>query len=200
MYISKYSLNTRNKEVSEALSDADKMHKIIWGLFLGMNDFAVSREGLDLLYRVTLLQNGGAFVEIHSSVKPNNCPSYMTQKYCVTSDIFERKLRSYKTVKFDILVNPHSRVDGKRLKLKTLQERLAWFKNKADHSGFEILFIKEKDNFYVTSKKVNQEFSFNVSQFQGVLKVVDFEKFYKNVVKGIGPEKAYGMGMFLFGA
>ena len=90
MYISKYSLNIDNSVVKQALNDVDKMHRLVWGLFEYTSDFCVSRESLNILYRV-ITRNDKIFLVIQSNMKPNQIMQSAVgeQIYCVTDEVME---------------------------------------------------------------------------------------------------------------
>lgn len=200
MFIAKYELDVNHPKVSQALANGDAMHKLVWGLFDGLNDFAISREELNILYRVIPEMEGmNACLEVHAEVKPNNCPSYLKERYCVTDKNMREKLERLGIVKFNILLNPSKKVDGKRRSLKNYKDRINWLNNMANKNGFKILRVDEKNRDGLDITKGGTSWFFKAVEYQGVLEITDFVTFFEAVKKGIGSGKAYGLGMFLFG-
>ena len=200
MYISKYNLNIGNPKVKQALNDVDKMHRLVWGLFEDTSDFCVSREGLGILYRVITCKDK-TFLVIQSNMKPNLTMQSAVgeQIYCVTDEVMENKLRMLGQVNFNILVNPTCYIDEKRKYISKVSDRYAWMRKQAEKNGFEIIQMDEVASEFWKGQKGSHLISFGVSEYKGTLKIIDFDKFYACVKKGIGKEKAYGLGLFQFG-
>ena len=201
MYISKYILNDSNSFVKASLADVDKMHKFVWSFFEDTSDFCVSREGLGILYRV-LYKGDKIFLVIQSQMKPNFSikESYGKEIYSVTDEVMQEKLKKLSTVNFNILVNPTRRDEnGKRKYISKVSDRYNWLKIQGEYNGFEILHVDEIESDFTVGVKGKHNITFGVSEMVGTLKITDFEKFYACVCKGLGREKAYGLGLFQFG-
>lgn len=201
MYISKYELNDSNSLIKTCLSDVDKMHKFVWSFFEDTSDFCVSRQGLGILYRV-LYRGDKIFLVIQSQMKPNFeiKESQGSQLYCVTDEVMKSKLQKMEIVNFNILINPTRRDDsGKRKYISKVSERYGWLKHQARENGFEILHVDEVETDFVSGFKGQHNITFGVSEMQGTLRIRDFDKFYSCITKGLGREKAYGLGLFQFG-
>lgn len=201
MYITKIELNKNNDIVKEILRDVNKLHKFVWKFFEDMTDFCVTRESISLLYRI-MVNGDKIFLIMQSKVKPNNPISedMGTEIYCVTDEIMKKRLQSINNVRFNILVNPVMEIEKrKRVYIKNRADRFAWFKNYASKNGFEVVDITELSSESVTGRKGNMTISYGASEMMGVLKITDFDKFYALVERGMGREKAYGLGLFIFG-
>lgn len=201
MYISKYILNDSNIFVKNCLSDVDKMHKFVWSFFEDTSDFCVSREGLGILYRI-LYKGDKVFLVIQSAMKPNYPiqSNYGKEVYSVTDEVMRVKLQKMPTVNFNILINPTRRdAEGKRKYLSKVSDRYEWLKVQAEYNGFEIIRVDEVESDFISGVKGKYNITFGVSEMTGTLRITDFDKFYACVCKGLGREKAYGLGLFQFG-
>jgi CRISPR-associated protein Cas6/Cse3/CasE subtype I-E len=110
---------------------------------------------------------------------------------------------------FDILLNPSKKVlreDGgnsRRTILKTQEERSAWLKRKAEASGFSIEWVREEGGgqkiFGRHDDSTGGEMYIDCIRYKGVLMITDNILFAEAYKKGIGSEKAYGLGLLLLG-
>lgn len=199
MYISKYVFNPHCGAVSK-LSDAESMHKFVWGFFQDMTDFSVSRANLGILYKVQEVK-GQIFLVIQSKVKPNTVPSDVTEIYSVTDDVMKEKLQNSQEVGFQVFVNPTwiNPDTKKRLALGQYEKRIEWIKNYMFKNGCVVTSVDEKDFYYQSCNKGNNPFKIGISNMCGRVQITDFEKFYAMVLKGIGRSRSYGAGLFTFG-
>lgn len=204
MYISKIRFNLMkdfDNNVGRLLNDVCEMHKFVWSFFKDMNDIGVSRSNINLLYRV-IEKDDAVFVTMQSDVKPSleNIPIYVEPIYSVDDTVMISKLKKYSKLRYNILVNPVRKdSDGKRKYINSDEDKKSWFKYNLKDSGVSILSVDVKNSDFETGMRQNKKVSFGVSELVGVLQITDFEKFYEKICKGVGHEKAYGLGMFLFG-
>jgi CRISPR system Cascade subunit CasE len=105
---------------------------------------------------------------------------------------------------FNLLAMPCKKVarDGKqsqRRHLKTSEERVQWLEGKAIQNGFSLVSIQEDRTLSFSSAKANggNLLNINGTEFSGILQIVDPDLFRKAFEGGIGPEKAYGLGLLL---
>lgn len=68
---------------------------------------------------------------------------------------------------------------------------------KGSDKGFVILAAEETEGDVLYSRKKSNEMYLHTTKFTGLLQISDAEKFGQAWRHGIGPEKAYGLGMLL---
>lgn len=203
MFISKICLdyNKDNDNIINCLlDDVCEMHKFIWSFFNSVNDIGISRSNINLLYRV-IKNKSCIFIVFQSDVKPcfEKSPNFVNLIYSVDDSVMKSKLRKYSKLKYNILVNPtYKDSNGKRHFINSEEDKKSWFKYNIEQYGVIIESVDIRESNFLYGYKGNRKISFGVSELYGVLRVVDFEKFYAKVCSGIGHEKAYGLGMFLF--
>lgn len=105
---------------------------------------------------------------------------------------------------FDLVCAPTKKIAGdgknsKRVALKTAEKRRAWQERKAPDGGFRLHFVMETDEDTISGRRKGQAFSFTAIRMTGCLEVTDPTQFAKTYSEGIGPKRAYGMGMLLLG-
>ena len=75
--------------------------------------------------------------------------------------------------------------------------RHAWLERKGAQHGFEVITVHCTAKHFVVQKS-DGKFTIDDTQFTGVLKVVDHEKFAEGLRKGIGnTARAFGFGMLV---
>ena len=71
---------------------------------------------------------------------------------------------------------------------------------KAAQNGFALVQMQELETVGFTGKHSQEQggrMSWNAYHYTGILEIRDAEAFRKAMEQGIGPEKAYGLGMIL---
>ena len=103
---------------------------------------------------------------------------------------------------FRLFASPTKKVarDGKlssRVFLKTADERDQWLHRQAQKSGFELISFSEVSETKVAGRKKDMSVNYTGVLFTGVLRIVDPDLLWKAYCQGIGPGKAYGLGMLM---
>lgn len=201
MYLTKLRLDIRRENIQKALGDCSEMHRDIQRMF------GCERKAANILYR--LVDNGGhPSVYIYSD-KPLNADMVTVGGYSwVASMDMTDALNSIKegdSFRFELVAYPSKKVrsseghHSKRVPIKTPAEQIDWLLRQANNKGFRVLDVTinkgSSDLVRVTSKV--PPLRFKRICFAGVLEVIDRDAFKESVCKGIGPEKAYGMGMLM---
>lgn len=201
MYLTKIELDLGNRTVRGALGDCQRMHRLLNGLF------DCSRDEVKLLYRI---QNSG-----------RNCAVYLYSESPVIRDKIlpfmvlagERDVTAWQStmtegrrVRFDLLTMPSKKVaqtDGRNSRrriLRTEEERMVWLARKASQNGFEILDVQELEaDSFAGNHEAEQggRMNWDTYHYRGILEIRDASTFQKALSCGIGPGKAYGLGMIL---
>lgn len=103
---------------------------------------------------------------------------------------------------FDLLTHPSRKVDvggnnSARVFIRTSEERRAWLTRQGEKCGFEIIGCREEEPYDIRGKRSTGMMILRVVRFMGTLCVTDAVAFRRAYEKGIGPEKAYGLGMLM---
>lgn len=201
MYLSKIELSTMQPGVRAALQDAQKMHRLVSGLY------GVRRADAAVLYRV---RTRGSAVSLYLYA---NCPidpekllsgMVLAGERDVTDWLSE--LAAEQVWNFDFLTMPSKKVaepsgqNSRRRVLRTQKERIAWLSRKAEQNGFTVLEAQETPYEKLCAVHAAEQggtLYMDAYRYSGMLLIRDAEMFRRAVKQGIGPGKAYGMGMLL---
>jgi CRISPR system Cascade subunit CasE len=201
MYLSKIEMSISDPGVRAALRDAQKMHRLVSGLY------GISRADSSVLYRI---KTEGSLVSLYLYAdlpveKENLLPGMKPAG--------ERELSEWLSGMsvgqiwgFDLLTMPYRKVaeeagkNSRRRVLRTHEERMAWLARKAAQNGFAVVEAQENQ-----AEKLNAvhpaeqggQLRMDVYRYSGVLHITDSDRFRRALRQGIGPGKAYGMGMLL---
>jgi len=97
---------------------------------------------------------------------------------------------------FRLRCNPTVKRQGNRCALRTETERMTWLERKAEKGGFVVCRadIKALDPITTCTAKA-QTVTLNSVQYDGLLRVVDPDRFRETLEGGIGSAKGFGFGM-----
>lgn len=201
MYLSKIEMSLSEPSVRAALRDAQKMHRLVSGFF------QLPRQEAEFVYRV---QTKGHTVALYSyAAQPIDRGSLLPGTLLAGERELDSWLSSMEAGQrwgFDLLTMPFKKVpDGgsrnsRRRVLRTQEERLKWLSRKAEQNGFTILTVQELPGEKASALHPEEKggrLYLDVYQYTGTLQIQDAELFRKAVCSGIGPGKAYGLGMLL---
>ena len=204
MYLSRVEIDTLNRRKIKDLYHLGAYHNWVETSFPSEIE---NGERLRHLWRIDHLR-GKDYLLVVSPEKPNlgMLGRYGVDGTAQTKDYgpFLEKLREGQKLRFRLVVNPVYRmfVSEKNTvgKLRTVapSKQKEWLSEKTKKLGFSL----EDNSFDVTGreslalyKKNNRRVNLSKATFEGVLTVTDLEAFKKTLTRGIGREKAYGMGM-----
>lgn len=202
MYLTKIELQADSQAVHNALADCQKMHRDLCGLFES------SRQEAGLLYRLRGDGNQRA-VYLYSAVPvlPQKLLPYM--RLAGQRDLTEwvNSLQPGRRMGFDLVTMPSKKVprsDGgnsRRRAFATIDERQKWLNRKAEQNGFAILSFAELETVDFSGAHPTQEgrMDWKAWHYRGILEIRDANAFSAALANGIGPGKAYGLGMILLG-
>jgi CRISPR system Cascade subunit CasE len=206
LYLTKVECRLQKKMEFYFVKNGYEIHRSIMKSFPQVTENA--REKFDVLYHV--LQKDKAVEILIQSTQPwsrsEDGFKNRIQDYKITTREIPKKFYDFKKdelFQFRILANPAKKVfmNGKknnsRVFLTNQEDQKKWFLKKGEQFGFEFfedsLRIQKKEKFHHNKKEI----FFQQVLFEGVIKVVDKEKFTNAFKKGIGSEKAFGCGMLL---
>ena len=204
MYLSRVEIATLNRQKIKDLTHLGAYHNWVESSF--PNEISKG-ERLRHLWRIDYLY-GKNYLLLLSSEKPNvsNFGRYGIEETVQIKeyDNFLNKLSERQTVRFKLTANPVYRAfepgkkNGKVFPHVTVEQQKNWLLKKSEKSGFE---LNENDfdivnrDFPVLYKKGHRQVKLSRVTFEGFLKITDVSKFRETLRKGLGREKAYGMGL-----
>lgn len=200
MYLSKISLDLRTASARQSLHDCGDMHRNVQKLF------STSREDAGVLYRV-YSDKTGSYIYIQSKRAPAETEDSLNNGMRITAirniSALESSFSKGRRLGFNLLTAPCKKIsDGvsknsRRRILRTPDERIQWLMKKGSDNGFVVLAAEETDGELLYSRKKSNEMYLHTTIFTGLLQISDVERFTQIWRQGIGPEKAYGLGMLL---
>lgn len=201
MNLTKITLPLANRSIQRALRDCQQMHRLIMGLF------DTDRASADVLYRLRS-DPGAISVYIYSSSPVKRDRLVQGMKFAGERDMgsWLESLSDGQIWNFDLLAWPSKKVaiDGarnsRRRILRTAEERAGWLQHKAMQNGFDIMTVIELESFQQAGCHAagnGGRLYVDSYHYQGTLQVTDAALFRKAVCSGLGPGKAYGLGMLL---
>lgn len=201
MFLSKIEMPLSEPAVRAAMWDAQRMHRLAAGLY------RLPRQDAELLYRV---RAEGQTVSLYLYA---DLPVDRSQLLPWMRLAGERNLGDWLAAMqagqlwgFELLTMPFKKVsDGtggnsRRRVLRSQEERLAWLSRKAEQNGFTILAVQEaigEKTGAAHPEDKGGRLYLDSYRYSGTLRIDDAERFREAVRHGIGPGKAYGLGMIL---
>lgn len=206
MIISKLILNLNNPSARQAIRNCHDMHRNLMKAF-SQDVNSAARSELGVLYRITTSKNH-VFIYVLSREFPDWIKVEKNGLACIGQrdlSYVEKTIENGDILRFNILASTAKKVsdggkNGRRIFLKSEEERLRWLENKACQHGFSLITCKEVEQVkqYGSKKKDNSDTMYLQGViFSGILKVINKEKLMNAFENGIGAEKAYGMGLLL---
>lgn len=200
MYLTKLEMPLHSRWAAGALSDCQRMHRLVSGLF------GDGRQEQNVLYRVRTLR-GAVQLYIYSAIPPAHIPEEVSVAGQRDLTSWLEELREEQYWGFDLLTMPFKKVSraepGKRSQRRILrepEERLQWLRRKGEQNGFAVVEVQELEQTKVQGRHPQEQggaMYWDVIHYQGVLQITDAQRFRSAVETGIGPGKAYGLGMLL---
>lgn len=201
MYLTKIELGLSNPGTRAALRDTQKMHRLVTGFF-----GTQCGEG-EILFRSRVR---GAVVELYLySAQPVDPDRLLPDMKLIAQrdvTLWLEGMENGTVLGFQLETMPFKKTaeagakNSRRRALRTQQERNAWLNRKAEQNGFRILSVEEAAGEKLTARHpIENGGSLTVDSwiYTGRLCVTDAEAFRLAVRRGIGPAKAYGLGMLL---
>jgi CRISPR system Cascade subunit CasE len=168
MYLSRLTLDLRNKMTRRWLSDVDQLHRDVLSAFGAAPVPGEARSSLAILFRLERLRDGRVLLLVQSRTTPdwgklppgvlapadgfteeiaNPAVKEIGAQWAAlhTGQILRFRLRANPTKKVDTKTGPDGRRrNGRRVELTAEPAKLAWLKRKAAQHGFEIGQVTEQ--------------------------------------------------------
>lgn len=201
MYLWRIELALSSPRIRRAMADRQQLHQLVTGLF------HASRRDAALLYRYKAV-GIKVLLYIYSSLPIRQEELHRDMKLTGGREVTDwlDGLQSGQTITFDLLTMPFKKVyDGthknsRRRVLRQPEERMVWLRRKAEQNGFTVLSVREDPAeriFGNHSEDQGGKLFLDTWRYTGLLQITDAEMFREAVRNGIGPDKAYGLGMLL---
>lgn len=204
MYRSRLKLDLLNPSVRRALGDVNDMHRNLMKAFGDLSETS-PRAAESLLYSV-MDYNGRPAVYVISSSKPDWSKVRGVEPIDEPKDIssLKDKLKAGGVYGFRLFASPTKKVarEGKlsaRVYLRNQADRKAWLERHAKSAGFSVLSLFENGETRVHGSKNGRPIDYTGVVFTGILRIEDEAAFWRSFCSGIGPGKAYGLGMLMIG-
>lgn len=208
MYLSRVEIDAKNHRKLKKLTHLGAYHNWVEQSFPAEID---KGERFRHLWRIDELGNH-KYLLIVSQDKPdlNKLEDYGVPGTAQTKnyDTYLNNLSTDNYYKFRLTANPSYRISDKEKKSHvvphiTIAQQMKWLFDRTEKNGFKLFqgsdnnydFTVVNRNWPVLYKKGNKKVRLSQVTFEGVLKVIDIDKFKKAMTCGIGREKAYGMGL-----
>jgi len=167
------------------------------------------RVDAGFLFRVDPLSGGRVVIVVQSAVKPDWGYAFANAGHLLAGppevSEFDPCAICCKGARwrFRLRANPTKKREEKRHALRTTQEQEDWLRRKAAAGGFEVLAFTASREGSRTALKTDYDLpepkthriSFFAVRFEGVLRVVDEQRFLESLCGGIGSAKGLGFGL-----
>lgn len=205
MTLAEVRIDPRNPSARRALADCHDMHRNIMRAFHDVDD---DHPRLTLGVQYRLLQTDEEIKALVLSDQPGEWDRAEADGYALLREkSVDGLLESFaagRVMGFDLFCVPSKKIKGdgknsKRCALTDSRERAEWLRRKGRDAGFDVVSYAESGSFSAAGARAGQHIRFEYVRMVGNLRIVDEKKFENAYRTGIGPEKAYGMGMLLLG-
>ena len=211
MYLSKLILHTGSSQARKDIGNPHNLHRTIMRAFP-----SPLPEKERVLFRIESFNLGSPpVVLVQSLIKPDwdnveaKFKGYFARKP-ETKPINGLKVNQGDIFRFRLRANPSKRVfykatgKNQRISLFSEQDRRDWLARKAKVGGFSViedrLLVRDAPyrTIFISKEDETQKATFNMVDFDGLLRVEEPEKFLENVRKGVGAAKGLGCGLLSF--
>jgi len=194
MYLTRLTLDLRNAAVRRDLSDAYDMHRSLVRAFVSNDTQAPPR----FLWRVepeSVWRD--PIVLVQSRAEPDwsvfSSSGYFKNPPATKTIDLAALIETGRLYRFRLFANPTVTQQGKRYGLSSEDEQNAWLERKGAKCGFSI------ETALVTSTDIvhlrGNDICLQQTCFEGVLRATDESALQDAVESGMGPGKAFGLGM-----
>ena len=205
MYMTCVAIDRHNPSARQALADCCDMHKNIMRLY-SSSENSVARCAGKILYRIVEQQNEIMLylTSIHlPDMRQTAWIKSHTVRQCDLQPLVNR-FAPGQSFSFDLLTHPSKKemrtgANSHRVFLRTARERADWLQRQGEKGGFRVVSLQEGAPFDLRGKRPTGNICLRAVRMMGRLEITDTAQFAQAYQSGIGPEKAYGMGMLLLG-
>ncbi len=201
MYLSKLTLNPRNRLARPDTANPYKMHQTLSRILEPEKNYLWRLEDTILLVQSESKPDWGQLE-----------PGYLAQ--ASESKVFDlHDFALDRKYRFRLHANPTISKSipqaerelrksgkpktGKREGLYELEDQTAWLKRQASRSGFELLdfMVSNSDSWRIKKDNNSPPMTLAIAEFDGHLRITNLETFQTCVQTGLGHGKAFGLGL-----
>ena len=201
MYMTCVAIDRHNPSARQALADCCDMHKNIMRLY-SSSENSVARCAGKILYRIVEQQNE-IMLYLTSTHLPDMRQTAWIKSHTVRQCDLQPLVNRFapgQSFSFDLLTHPSKKemrtgANSHRVFLRTARERADWLQRQGEKGGFRIVSLQEGAPFDLRGKRPTGNICLRAVRMMGRLEITDTARFAQAYQSGIGPEKAYGMGM-----
>ncbi len=205
MYMTCVAIDRHNPSARQALADCCDMHKNIMRLY-SSSENSVARCAGKILYRIVEQQNE-IMLYLTSTHLPDMRQTAWIKSHTVRQCDLQPLVNRFapgQSFSFDLLTHPSKKemrtgANSHRVFLRTARERADWLQRQGEKGGFRVVSLQEGAPFDLRGKRPTGNICLRAVRMMGRLEITDTARFAQAYQSGIGPEKAYGMGMLLLG-
>lgn len=204
MYLSQVEIDYGNRRKVQDLSHLGAYHHWVEQSFPEEIDSKIRTRKL---WRIDSLR-GKSYLLVVSPEKPdmNRLEKYGVKGTAKTRD-YDQYLASLKAgmeVRFRVVLNPVISISqglnkrGRVVPHVTAEQQKQFLMERAEKNGFSLCEDKVsivKREYLPLYKSNSNKVKLSCVTYEGVLKILDTEVFYKTLTQGFGKKKAYGFGM-----
>lgn len=202
-YLSRVEVDVNNRQKIKDLTHLGAYHNWVEQSF--PQEFKKDQRKRHLWRIDTLKQKEYLLVVSEDKPDLDKLEKYGVKNSAQTKDYghFLAGISTNQIMRFRLTANPSYKKDGKRYPHITVKQQEKWLLDRTKKNGFAILQDSQGNyQFDITSRDWqilrhhnSQKVRMSRVSFEGVLQVTDSNKFKTTLLKGIGKEKAYGMGL-----
>jgi CRISPR system Cascade subunit CasE len=204
MYLTRLTLNPRNRRVQKEIAEPYQMHRSIMRAF--PEELETDQERV--LFRLDARRGGPPVLLVQSLTRPDWSwlEDHGARGYLLTTDEpnpsvkeFELEVKPGQVLAFRLRGNPTVKRQGKRLGLYREEEQMSWLARKAEQGGFRLLSVKSSHEEVVGGiihgESRKDRLRLLSVQFDGLLQVVDAQRLRCSIETGVGSGKGFGFGL-----
>lgn len=200
MYLSRLTLDLRQRAVQRSLEDPYRLHQAILRAFPP----DAAGGGGRVLFRVEPEQGDArARILVQSELRPDWMSPSLQERLPLTRveapKEFAPSLKRGQLLRFRLRANPTRRSQGRRLPVLGEEPQIAWLRRKLEEGGFELVAARRHDEgmrggSQRRGEKV-QRLTFVSVLYDGVARAVDTAAAEATLRNGVGSAKAFGFGL-----
>lgn len=200
VYLTKLELPLQSRKAAGLLTDCQNMHRWISTLF------EAERQAQHVLYRTNMLR-GKIQIYLYSDIPPKYIPAEAQVAGQRDLGAWLDGMEAGSVWGFDLLAMPSKKAyqaergkNSQRRLLRHPEERMEWLRRKGQEYGFWVLQAEELEQRHMRGRHRQERggsMYLEAYHYRGILKIQQTDNFRKALTTGIGPGKAYGLGMIL---
>lgn len=197
MHLNRLLLDPRHAQVRRDLGNPYDMHRTLTRAFVSGTDNAPLR----FLWRLEPSMDWNAPVVLVQSEHPaqwselHQVGTYLKSEVETKAVSLDQLIQLGATYRFRLSANPTVTRDGKRFGLASEDVQLAWLQRQGLRWGFEVKTALVTASDVLTGRKGATQISLQRACFEGVLAAQDSGALTNALLSGIGPGKAFGLGL-----